>query len=74
MLILLNFLLLINEKISSENSNYPCNCIENFVKLYNKLDIFKNKVSTELDSFKNMVFTMHSMCSDYFNKHNEKAS
>ena len=29
-------------------------------------------MSTELDTIKNIVFTMHSMCSDYFNRHNKK--
>jgi len=72
MLILLNFLLYINEKISSKNSTYRRNCIETFEKLYNELHTFKNMVSIEFDSIKNMVFTVHSMCSDYFNQHNKK--
>ena len=55
-----------------KNSFHQCNRTKNLEKIHNELIAFKMLVSIELDTIKNMVFTMQSLCSEYFNQYSKR--
>jgi len=57
--------------MSIENSFHQCNCTKNLEKIHNERISFKRLVCTELYTIMNMIFTMESLCGDYFNQQSQ---